>query len=286
MDIELGNTKFLVTIPKLFTPVSKDSEQVVHSHVGFELHVMNDGDAVLETGQGSIRLRKGEALIVPPGFIHENISLQNGIVTCFTFTLEKSGAEEKEEEYSYIKSVLSLVTKPRIIAAGNRYYEYLERIFFEYYSKRYFSRERILSFFRLLITDIIFDLASFHGMAAEKEWGIQANSYMLVGAVMEEYVITRLKSSPSLKELSRIVHLGVRQTSRVFSQCFGISFSEYIKRRRLDSAKYLLAYTDKSFGTIAVECGYHSYNGFYKIFKKSLGISPEEYRKKSRGKEE
>ncbi len=282
VDVEIGNAKFLITMSKLFSALGDEETQVVHSHVGFEIHVISDGDASLETERGSIPLKKGETLILPPGFVHERLSFKNGIKTSFSFTLRKCQSNSKSDMYSHIKSVLSATNEPKIIVAGNKHSDYLERIFFEYYSKRYFSNERMLSLFRLLITDIISDLEALIGQSAEKEGTIQTDSYMLVSAAMEEYVTGRFNRSPSLEELARIVHLGPRQASRVFSQCFGVSFSEYIKRRRLDSAKYLLVNTDKSFGAIAAESGYHSYNGFYKIFKNSVGVSPEEYRKTNR----
>ena len=281
IDVELGNAKFLITMSKLFSPLNREDEQVVHSHAGFEVHVMSDGDAVLGSEQGSFPIKKGETLILPPGFVHERISFKNGIKTSFSFTLHKSEGYSQGDVYSHIKSVLSSIKEPQIIA-GNRYSEYLERIFFEYYSKRYFSNERMLSLFRLLITDIVADLELLSGEAKEKEGTIQTNSYMLVSAVMEEYVTGNFNHSPSLEELASVVHLGTRQASRVFSQCFGISFSEYIKRRRLESAKYLLVNTNKSFGAIAAESGYRSYNGFYKIFKNNVGVSPEEFRKRNR----
>ena len=282
VDVEIGNAKFLITMSKLFTSVGNENTQVVHSHVGYEVHVVSDGAASLKTEQGSIPLKKGETLIIPPGFVHERLSYINGIKTSFSFMLRKSEANSQMDIYSHIKSVLSEIKEPQIINAGSRHSDYLERIFFEYYSKRFFSNDRMLSFFRLLITDIISDLEGLIGQAAENDGTIQTDSYMLVSAAMEEYVTSRFNHSPSLEELAKIIHLGPRQASRVFSQCYGISFSEYIKRRRLDSAKYLLVNTDKSFGTIATESGYHSYNGFYKILKSSVGVSPEEYRKRNR----
>ena len=100
---------------------------------------------------------------------------------------------------------------------------------------------------------------------------------------MEEYVTVSFNKSPSLGELARVVHLGERQTARVFRACFGESFTDYIARSRLDSAKYMLLNTDKPISAIASETGYLSYNGFFKLFKKKTGISPEEYRIRKRG---
>lgn len=280
VDIDIGNTSFLITMSKMFLS-NEDGVGAggVHSHAGFEVHVISEGEGLLESEEGSLALRKGDTLILPPGFIHQRLSVKKGIKTSFSFTLKKISGEKQADTYSHIEEILLGVKGPKILV-GSKYSEYLERIFIEYYSKRYFSKERLRSLFRLLITDLVSDIELLLGNVQESDGSTQADSYTLISAVMEEYVTSRFNASPSLSELASIVHLGMRQTSRVFSQCFGASFSEYIKRRRLDSAKFLLCNTDKSFTAIALESGYRSYNGFYKLFKSSMGVSPDEYRKK------
>ncbi len=282
VEIDVGNARFLITMSKMFLALNESKKDgVIHSHTGFEVHVISEGEGLLENEEGSLVLKKGDTLILPPGFVHQRLSAKDAIKTSFSFALKKTGGEERPDTYSHIKDVLSGVVQPQIIT-GSKYSEYLERIFFEYYSKRYFSKERLHSWFRLLMTDLIADVELLNGRVHEPEGSTQADSYTLISVLMEEYVTAKFNSTPSLSELASIVHLGTRQTSRVFSKCFGVSFSEYIKRRRLDSAKYLLVNTNKSFGEIATESGYHSYNGFFKLFKSNVGVSPEEYRKNKR----
>lgn len=64
-----------------------------------------------------------------------------------------------------------------------------------------------------------------------------------------------------------------------FRASMNCSVMQYLAFVRLSRAKELLATTDKSMDEISLLCGYSSPNYFSLIFKKSVGISPREYKK-------
>lgn len=59
----------------------------------------------------------------------------------------------------------------------------------------------------------------------------------------------------------------------------GLSVGAYIRKLMIVRAKRLLAYTSQSTKEIAFSLGYDDYAYFSKVFKKSEGMSPSEYRK-------
>ena len=60
----------------------------------------------------------------------------------------------------------------------------------------------------------------------------------------------------------------------------GITFQEYIKRLRIDRAKWLLITTEKLLVTeVCVQSGFRDIKTFNKLFKKECGMSPTEFRK-------
>ena len=280
--IELGDARIRISIQKAFDDISEEKDLVcpVHSHSGFEVHMVSDGEGILESEHGNLFLNSGDILILPPGLIHRRLSLSEGVKTAFSFIIEENTVESSDGTYTYVKDVLSLLTEPKTLVCAHKYSEYFDKIFAHYNENAFFSPQRLDALFRLLITDLISDIDILFGRKYDGKSRILNDNYALVASLMEEYITGYYNKSPSLSELSRRVHLGKRQATRVFSRCFGVSFSEYVKRRRLESAKYLLSNTDKPFVAIAMESGYKSYNGFYKLFKSSMGISPEEYRKK------
>lgn len=66
-----------------------------------------------------------------------------------------------------------------------------------------------------------------------------------------------------------------------FRQELGMTIGAYITHCRLQEAKSLLRYTDKSLGEISSYLCFSSQSHFQNVFKKNLGITPLEYRKES-----
>ena len=81
-----------------------------------------------------------------------------------------------------------------------------------------------------------------------------------------------------LDDLAAHLHLGVRQTQRVTSRLFGISFSALLSKRRLTAAKLLLKTTDLPIEEIALRCGFEDKNYFYRKFSAAFSITPGKYR--------
>lgn len=64
---------------------------------------------------------------------------------------------------------------------------------------------------------------------------------------------------------------------RLFTNAVGISPGKYLKRRRLEYAKTLLAQPDMPVALVADLSGFGSANYFAKAFRKEVGMSPHEY---------
>ena len=59
----------------------------------------------------------------------------------------------------------------------------------------------------------------------------------------------------------------------------GIPPQQYVIKCRLTQAKKLLGETELSVAEISERCGYPDQTRFYKLFKKSEGVTPLAYRK-------
>ncbi|WP_231891381.1 helix-turn-helix domain-containing protein [Paenibacillus swuensis] len=74
----------------------------------------------------------------------------------------------------------------------------------------------------------------------------------------------------------------ISSLSRAFKQTTGINYVDYITQLRIDKSKHLLLETDLKINDIAEQVGYqHSW--FNRLFKKSEGITPTQYRNQHRG---
>ncbi|WML41328.1 response regulator [Neobacillus sp. OS1-2] len=83
----------------------------------------------------------------------------------------------------------------------------------------------------------------------------------------------------SLKEVADLVHLNASYFSVLFKEQTRLTFSEYLTRRRLQTAKVMLLTTDSPIEDIALKVGYQTAKYFIKIFKDYEGITPSKYRK-------
>lgn len=87
----------------------------------------------------------------------------------------------------------------------------------------------------------------------------------------------------SLADLAAEVHINPTYLSRRFHDEVGVSFSEYLMQYRIDvSKKYLIAHPDWSISTVAEKAGFNSQHYFCTIFRKSLNLTPKEYREREK----
>jgi len=82
----------------------------------------------------------------------------------------------------------------------------------------------------------------------------------------------------SLKEISKIAKMSPYAFSRFFKKSCGSGFVEYLNQVRTNKACYLLRETEYQVHDIANECGFMSISNFNKQFRKTVGISPRDYR--------
>lgn len=105
--------------------------------------------------------------------------------------------------------------------------------------------------------------------------------------IREEQTIREIQSyirahldSVSRSQLAEVFYLSPNYLSKLFRKETGVSLSEFIQQERMQRAKQLLRQDGLSVSQIAAETGYPSFAHFSKQFKKFVGMSPNEYRRK------
>lgn len=72
------------------------------------------------------------------------------------------------------------------------------------------------------------------------------------------------------------------QLSRAFKRVHGITFQEYIVRRRIDKATELLQNNSASVIDVCWAVGFHDASHFTRMFQRHMGMTPSQYRHKCR----
>ena len=68
--------------------------------------------------------------------------------------------------------------------------------------------------------------------------------------------------------------------SRVFKNETGTSLKEHIIRRKMDAARMLLTTTELPVSVIASKLGYDNFSYFSQVYRRVMGASPTDERKK------
>ncbi|MEK3725015.1 response regulator [Paenibacillus sp. FSL H8-0034] len=96
-----------------------------------------------------------------------------------------------------------------------------------------------------------------------------------------KYIQNHYHQDITLIEIAQHFYLSREYISRKFKQQFQINVSDYITQLRVDKAKLLLLNPHLKIAQIAGMVGYDDEKYFSKVFKKWIGLSPNEYRKVS-----
>lgn len=94
-----------------------------------------------------------------------------------------------------------------------------------------------------------------------------------------EYIANHFRESIGLNDAANAAGVNSTYLSYLFSQEMGIGFASYLLNVRLEYAKRLLKESNLKMREVAEKSGFHDYHYFSKVFKKTNGFSPAEYRK-------
>lgn len=108
------------------------------------------------------------------------------------------------------------------------------------------------------------------------------NHSMKSYSLLVQKVITQidldLTADLSLKTQAKLQNVNASYLSSLFKKETGFTLTEYVNKKRIDQAIFLLNSTSMQIQTIAQHCGIPDVNYFTKTFKKYIGKTPREYR--------
>ena len=94
-----------------------------------------------------------------------------------------------------------------------------------------------------------------------------------------EYVREHIQENLTIDTIAEALNLNPSYLSKLFKQEMQISISQYIREEKIKIACDMLRHLNVSSLDIANYLGFSSQSHFIQVFKKEMGITPEEYRK-------
>jgi YesN/AraC family two-component response regulator len=96
----------------------------------------------------------------------------------------------------------------------------------------------------------------------------------------KQFMAEKYQEDISLSDVARHCHTSTFYFCKLFKRETGVNFTEYLSSVRIEKAKNLLLNRDLHVGEIGYEVGFQSLTHFNRVFKKTVGESPTEYREK------
>ena len=97
-----------------------------------------------------------------------------------------------------------------------------------------------------------------------------------------DYIHSNIEKKITLDKVAAHVHISSNYLCYLFKETTGFKFCEYINICRINVAKDYLDNSSNSLEIISFECGFNSQSHFSTTFKKHVGVSPNEYKKRIR----
>ena len=95
---------------------------------------------------------------------------------------------------------------------------------------------------------------------------------------VQQYVLANLTCDLGVQALAQIANMSPRNFSRVFSREAKVSPAEFVELARLDAARRRLEHDRHPLETIALNCGFRDGQHMRDVFRRRLGVSPQQYR--------
>lgn len=99
-------------------------------------------------------------------------------------------------------------------------------------------------------------------------------------ASAQQRIETSYQEVGTIEEMIRDIPSSRRNIVRRFKQVTGVTPIEYLQFTRIEAAKKLLEQTGQQMAEVIYNSGYNDPKAFRKVFRKTVGMTPSEYREK------
>lgn len=275
IKLKFANLKFNVMVNTKRHTQSPLPELERHSNLQYELHIPLAGECMMDIEKGQFKLKRGVALLIPPGRYHSLCSRSEEYLQ-FVVSFQISGDENSIQIFANKVSPCSMLTLSEFDVS------ICEHIASEIKEQNIFWRESIYAMYSMLFNSLLRKLTLVLGDTVEE--GV--NYYDDRFSVIDDFFEQRLSQDCTAETLRSDIHLSKRQLNRVLKMNYGMGFRDKRLDSRMDRAQWLLRTTQLPIREICEQIGYKSETSFFKAFKKNCNMTPAEYRQMYLKKEE
>lgn len=275
--------------------VNKSSEELseymkfMHTHDFIEIVYVISGEGKHIVGGNQYEIACGDLFIINHDVPHGFIPLEHGknepvVYNCvfmpkFLDSSLFSSAQFQDIVSSFLFRSLfpdSRMPLPDLNLHGADFFE-IGDLFNKMYVEYKAAQKGYCDIIRAYLIELIVKIFRYMETSGRKE-STQKNKELVKKAM--SYMKQNYNTDIRLEDVAMKSFLSKNYFSRLFKEITGINFSDYIQKIRIDEACNLLKTTDMKVADIAFQTGFNDIKFFYDVFKKIIGVTPGDYRKK------
>lgn len=259
---------------------------IVHCHNSIEFSYVVSGSAVHTIHNISYPVKKGDVILINNNtphsftftpdseeFLTYNIHFTPDFVEAFDednnefFSLISYYLFPSFDDYLNIDEPLNTIVKTK----SKEFFTQFKRMYSEYITRE-IGYQHII---RAQLMELIIQF--FRAMRKQQPHLTQTHQELVDKAI--KYMKQNYKSRIKLEDIVSDMFVSKNYFRQIFKKITGVSVSAYIQDLRINEACRLLENdAESSISKIANKCGYNDMKFFYQAFKKTVGMTPTEYR--------
>ncbi|MBB6479876.1 helix-turn-helix domain-containing protein [Spirochaeta isovalerica] len=256
----------------------------VHSHDFSELVLILDGKGTHFTQKHSFQVSRGDLFVINGDLAHGYKDLENLVLINILFDLEKLKLPDWDISRSpgfhtlfTIEPLLRETSKFSSRLKLNRdQIRYVTGLLDEMEREECHKREG----YKYLTASLFMQLIAYLSRAYAGNAGSDHSSLYQLGETIS-FIEQNLDRNITIRELLEVSHMSASTLNRAFQKITGTSPLDYHLKKKMDRACSLLLKRDSSITMIAYDLGFSDSNYFSRQFRKIIGVTPREFRKRS-----
>ena len=242
-----------------------DWKSIIHMHPHTEIFFVTDGNGVFRTNEGDFPIQRGTLIINTPAVPHTELSSSRNPLSYAVFgvdnlTFTQPGSSEKTYFFDFSSRY-------------NEIYHVLEVIEDEDVQRKPFWQQAIFNEFNDFI---LFLLRNTNLVTLPYDSSTKPNAISQI----HDYIHAHYQENLTLESLAELCFLNKYYLAHAFKKKYGVTIFAYLNALRCEGAKRLLQSTNMSITEIAISVGYNARSHFSECYKKIMGETPAQTRKK------
>lgn len=238
----------------------------------------SEHNPVFKINQDTYAMNPGDILFAWPGELHEAVDNSEGQIIGLQFSPTIFTEMPDFATYIHLFRSYHLIDSETKSDLAQNIAEHIDAILQIWADEQPFTNTRML----ITLYELFMELGLYLRDNFACEFGqksMEANKTFARISDACRYIQENCDQMLTLQTVSDYVGFSTYYFSRVFKSLTSTSFLEYLTMQRIKKAQSLLADSSLSITDIAYQSGYTSISTFNRVFRKSRGCSPTEYRK-------